>query len=56
VDRCDVSYPIELHADAVSDLVDMGPNHWHRPEGSAFAGGEAITTVASFVILRFERP
>jgi len=54
-DRSELSFPIALHADAVSDLVEMGPNHWHRPEGSAFADGDAVTTLASFVILRLER-
>jgi len=55
VDRGELDYPIELRAEEVSDLVHMGPNHWHRPDDSVRIDGDSIRTAASFVILRFQR-
>ena len=55
VDRCELSYSIELPTDAVKDLVNMGPNYWHRPDGSVEVGEDSITTEASFVVLRLQR-
>lgn len=55
VDRAELSYPIELSADSASDVVSMGPSHWHRAQGATNAIPEPITTEASFVILRLGR-
>jgi 23S rRNA (guanine745-N1)-methyltransferase len=55
VDRAELSYPIELSAESASDVVSMGPSHWHRAQGATDAIAEPITTEASFVILRLGR-
>ena len=55
VDRCEISYSMELPPDAINDLVNMGPNFWHRPDGPAKVGGDSITTEAAFVVLRLQR-
>lgn len=59
VDLSCVEYPLELTADAVNDVVMMGPNRWHRPAGAARAdAGETlrdVETTASFVLLRLVR-
>lgn len=34
-----LDYEVELPADAVADLVAMGPNRWHRPEDAAAERG-----------------
>jgi 23S rRNA (guanine745-N1)-methyltransferase len=54
-DRAELSYPIELLAESASDVVSMGPSHWHRAQEAAGAIAEPITTEASFVILRLGR-
>ncbi|HEX2165973.1 MAG TPA: methyltransferase domain-containing protein [Longimicrobiales bacterium] len=59
VDRSRVEYPLELAADAVNDLVMMGPNRWHQPAGGGQPdAGERtgeVETTASFVLLRLAR-
>jgi 23S rRNA (guanine745-N1)-methyltransferase len=55
VDRAELSYPIELSAESASDVVSMGPSHWHRAQEAADVMADPITTEASFVILRLGR-
>jgi 23S rRNA (guanine745-N1)-methyltransferase len=54
-DRVELSYPIELSAESASDVVSMGPSHWHRTQGAANVIAEPTATEASFVILRLRR-
>jgi 23S rRNA (guanine745-N1)-methyltransferase len=55
LDRAELSYPIELSAESASDVVSMGPSHWHRAQGATDTIAEPITTEAAFVILRLGR-
>jgi 23S rRNA (guanine745-N1)-methyltransferase len=55
VDRAELSYSIELSPESASDVVGMGPSHWHRAQGATVVIAEPITTEASFVILRLRR-
>ncbi len=52
VDRTEVRHPLSLTAEAVGDLVAMGPNRWHQ--GETPAAPEAAETTASFVVMEFE--
>jgi hypothetical protein len=53
-DRAELGFEVQLSADSASDLVAMGPSHWHRAEGVDVAA-EPLSTTASFVILRLRR-
>jgi 23S rRNA (guanine745-N1)-methyltransferase len=55
VSRTEVGYPMELSAEAVADLVAMGPSSWHRPADEAQTGVAAAKTEAAFVVLRLRR-
>lgn len=54
-ERVEVEFPIHLTAEAVGDLVAMGPNYWHRDAAPGHASDEPADTDASFVMLRFVR-
>jgi 23S rRNA (guanine745-N1)-methyltransferase len=58
-DRREIGFALDLPADAVRDIIEMGPNHWHRGQETDIitseVGNENIATHASFVMLRFER-
>jgi 23S rRNA (guanine745-N1)-methyltransferase len=52
--RTEVAYAMELSAEALSDLVGMGPSSRHRAGREALPA-ETTMTEASFVILRLRR-
>ena len=55
-ERTEVRYPMELSAEAVRDLVGMGPNRWHRREDDASLRATGPrSTEASFVVLGLQR-
>ena len=43
-----ISFPMDLDEDAVRDLIDMGPNAWHRTQTSVATGERHVT--ADFLI------
>ena len=47
-----IEYPLTLTADAVRDFIAMGPTARHRRKRQV---ADAVTTIASFVLLRLER-
>jgi 23S rRNA (guanine745-N1)-methyltransferase len=53
-DRAELTFDVELSAESASDLVSMGPSHWHRTDGGG-ALAEPLSTAASLVILRLKR-
>ena len=55
VDRLETTYPIRLPAEAVQDLLDMGPNYWHRPSEPAALDSTPHETEASFVLLHLQK-
>ncbi|MDR3686118.1 MAG: methyltransferase domain-containing protein [Coriobacteriia bacterium] len=55
VGRTEVGYPMELSAEAVADLVAMGPSSWHRPADEAQTIGKVAQTDAAFLVLRLQR-
>jgi 23S rRNA (guanine745-N1)-methyltransferase len=50
--RDQLRFPLDLPAEAVRDLIEMGPNHWHSRTAEVVAGSK---TEASFVILHLVR-
>lgn len=55
VDRAQLQFSMELSPDAVTDLVEMGPNHWHERKQGEERDQGTISTEASFVLLHFQR-
>lgn len=55
VDRRVLHYPLELPATAVADLVNMGPNHWHRLDKFVESNETITATEASFIVLHLQR-
>jgi SAM-dependent methyltransferase len=53
-DRSALTYPLDLTADAVRELIAMGPNRWHT-DASGRTGVEPASTTASFVILQLTK-
>jgi 23S rRNA (guanine745-N1)-methyltransferase len=47
-------FPLTLSAEAIEDVVAMGPNRWHRRDAREDARGPA-STEAAFVVVRFHR-
>jgi 23S rRNA (guanine745-N1)-methyltransferase len=55
VDRRELRYPLELPAAAAEDLVNMGPNYWHRSGDSVGVGGHPVAIEAAFMVLHLQR-
>ncbi|MDP2183744.1 MAG: methyltransferase type 11 [Actinomycetota bacterium] len=53
--RLEIEFPIRLTPNAVQDLVEMGPNYWHRPTRSVPVIGTSVDTQASFVLLHLRK-
>ncbi len=55
-DRRELACPLELNAEAASDLAAMGPSYWHRMGADRLGADEVLLAAeASFVALTFRR-
>lgn len=53
--REEIEFSVELSPDAVTDLVQMGPNYWHlRSEGTG-GNRKSVQAEASFILLWLQR-
>lgn len=54
-ERQELRFQLTLSADELRDIVEMGPNHWHRSTAEMVVSESSIVTEASVVVMYLER-